>query len=81
MQLQQNGAAGWIRLVIELVLLAAVLVLVIWKRREIGDALLSAWYSLRHWIQQHLRKNKRVKSVRSGVYGEGEQGVTIVELR
>ena len=57
MQLQQNGAAGWIRLVIELVLLAAVLVLVIWKRREIGDALLSAWYSLRHWIQQHLRKN------------------------
>ena len=29
MQLQQNGAAGWIRLVIELVLLAAVLVLVI----------------------------------------------------
>ena len=57
MQLQQSGAAGWIRLVIELVLLAAVLVLVIWKRREIGDALLSAWYSLRHWIQQHLRKN------------------------
>ncbi len=57
MQLQQNGAAGWIRLVIELVLLVAVLVLVIWKRREIGDALLSAWYSLRHWIQRHLRKN------------------------
>lgn len=57
MQLQQSGAAGWIRLVIELVLLAAVLVLVIWKRREIGDALLSAWYSLRRWIQQHLRKN------------------------
>lgn len=59
MQLQQNGAAGWIRLVIELVLLVAVLVLVIWKRREIGDALLSAWYSLRHWIQRHLRKTTR----------------------
>ena len=36
---------------------------------------------LRTAVQQHLRKNKRVKSVRSGVYGEGEQGVTIVELR
>jgi len=33
---------------------------------------------LRNAVQQHLRKNKRVKSVRSGVYGEGEQGVTIV---
>ena len=36
---------------------------------------------LRTAVQQHLRRNKRVKSVRSGVYGEGEQGVTIVELR
>lgn len=36
---------------------------------------------LRSAVQQHLRSNKRVKSVRSGVYGEGEQGVTIVELR
>ena len=36
---------------------------------------------LRNAVQQHLRKNKRVKSVRSGVYGEGEQGVTIVELK
>ena len=36
---------------------------------------------LRGAVQQHLRSNKRVKSVRSGVYGEGEQGVTIVELR
>ena len=36
---------------------------------------------LRNAVQQHLRKNKRVKSVRSGVYGEGEQGVTIVEFR
>lgn len=37
--------------------------------------------TLRVAIQQHLRQNKRVKSVRSGVYGEGEQGVTIAELR
>ncbi|MDO4270490.1 MAG: endonuclease MutS2 [Eubacteriales bacterium] len=36
---------------------------------------------LRSAVQQHLRSNKRVKSVRSGVYGEGEQGVTVVELR
>lgn len=36
--------------------------------------------ALRTAVQQHLRRNKRVKSVRSGVYGEGEQGVTIVEL-
>ena len=36
---------------------------------------------LREAVQKHLRANKRVKSVRSGVYGEGEQGVTIAELR
>jgi DNA mismatch repair protein MutS2 len=36
---------------------------------------------LRNAVQQHLRRNKRVKSVRSGVYGEGEQGVTIAELK
>ncbi len=36
---------------------------------------------LRNAIQSHLRGNKRIKSVRSGVYGEGEQGVTIVEFR
>lgn len=36
---------------------------------------------LRNAVQQHLRTNKHVKNVRSGVYGEGEQGVTIVTLR
>ncbi len=35
---------------------------------------------LRGAIQSHLRKNRHIKNVRSGVYGEGEQGVTIVEL-
>jgi len=35
---------------------------------------------LRNAIQSHLRSKKRVKSVRTGIYGEGEQGVTIVEL-
>ena len=36
---------------------------------------------LRAAIQQMLRKNKFVKSFRLGVYGEGETGVTIVELK
>ena len=36
---------------------------------------------LRAAIQQHLKHNKRIKTVRSGVYGEGENGVTIAEFK
>ena len=35
---------------------------------------------LRKAVQQHLKRQRRVKSVRLGVYGEGEDGVTIAEL-
>jgi len=35
---------------------------------------------LRHAIQTHLKNNKRIKSYRTGTYGEGEMGVTIIEL-
>ena len=37
--------------------------------------------ALRTAIQQMLRKNKNVKSFRLGVFGEGESGVTVVELK
>ena len=36
---------------------------------------------LRAAIQQRLKSMKNVKSFRSGLYGEGENGVTIVELK
>ncbi len=36
---------------------------------------------LRKGIQEHLRKNRFVKSFRNGVYGEGENGVTIITLK
>ncbi len=37
--------------------------------------------ALRAAVQQALRKNKFVKKFRLGVYGEGEDGVTIAEFR
>ena len=36
---------------------------------------------LRAGVQQHLRKHKCVRTFRLGVFGEGEAGVTIVELK
>ena len=36
---------------------------------------------LRAAVQQHLKKHPSVKSYRLGVFGEGESGVTIVELK
>ncbi len=36
---------------------------------------------LRNAVQQELRKNKFVKKFRLGVYGEGEDGVTIAEFK
>lgn len=37
--------------------------------------------ALRNAIQKHLRTHKAVKSFRLGRYGEGESGVTVVELK
>ena len=37
--------------------------------------------ALRTAIQQHLRSHPSIKSYRLGTYGEGENGVTIAELK
>ena len=36
---------------------------------------------LRTGIQRHLKRHMHVKSYRDGIYGEGEQGVTVVTLK
>lgn len=37
--------------------------------------------ALRAAIQQHLRRDKHIKSVRNGRYGEGDLGVTVIEFK
>ena len=36
---------------------------------------------LRAAVQQHLRRCAQVKSFRLGAFGEGESGVTVVEMK
>jgi len=37
--------------------------------------------ALRAALQKHLKTDSRVKSFRAGIYGEGDSGVTVVELK
>ena len=37
--------------------------------------------ALRAAVQDHLRHEKHVRSIRGGRYGEGDSGVTIVEFK
>ena len=37
--------------------------------------------ALRKAVHEYLRTNPRVKSYRLGQYGEGEAGVTVVEMK
>ena len=37
--------------------------------------------ALRSAIQSHLRTHKNIKSFRNGLYGEGEMGVTVIEIK
>ena len=36
---------------------------------------------LREAVRQHLRRHRNIRAFRPGVYGEGEDGVTIAELK
>jgi DNA mismatch repair protein MutS2 len=36
---------------------------------------------LREGVQKYLKNHKFVKSIRNGIYGEGEHGVTVVTLK
>ena len=36
---------------------------------------------LRAAVQEHLRRHRNIKSFRLGVYGEGEAGVTVAEIK
>ena len=37
--------------------------------------------ALRDALKKHLKNDSRVKSFRAGIYGEGDGGVTVVELK
>lgn len=62
LQAAPNPASPWIRWVIYGALLAGILALVIWKRREIRDGLVQIWCALRRWVLSKLDRVRQLPS-------------------
>lgn len=76
---EKNTVADWVWLAIEIAVIVGVLVLVVWKKREIWHAVQNLWQELRRWIADKWHYKSEMLPEETGAYCDYVEDLLIQE--